>query len=106
MAGTKKKRDQFERLPLVIILATLGLIVSAPLGLKVQQHITTSGDPQGLAIVNIFPVRFGQFSIHRVDNGRIIRIKRCRNHKKPRHEKIKRFVPSCLGGRNFFVGNT
>ena len=66
MAGTKKKRDQFERLPLVIVLATLGLIASAPLGLQVQQHVTTSGDPQGLAIVNIFPVRFGQFSIHRV----------------------------------------
>ena len=66
MAGTKSKRDQFARLPLVIILATLGLITSAPLGLKVQQHITTSGDPQGLAIVNIFPVRFGQFSMHRV----------------------------------------
>ena len=66
MAGAKSKRDQVERLPLVITLATLGLIFSAPLGQKVQEHITTSGDPQGLSIVDIFPVRFGQFSIHRV----------------------------------------
>jgi Domain of unknown function (DUF6391) len=66
MAGTKSKRSQFERLPLVIVLATLGFMVSAPLGPKVQEYITTSGDPQGLAVVDIFPVRFGRFSIHRV----------------------------------------
>ena len=66
MAGAKSKRDRLERLPLVISLATLGLILSAPLGPKVQEYVTTSGDPQGLAIVDIFPVRFGQFSLHRV----------------------------------------
>ena len=66
MTGAKSKRDQLERLPLVITLATLGLIFSAPLGPKVQLHITTSGDPQGLSIVDIFPIRFGQFSLHRV----------------------------------------
>jgi hypothetical protein len=66
MAGTKSKRDQLQRLPLLIALATLGFMVSAPLGPKVQEYITTSGDPQGLSIVDIFPVRFGRFSIHRV----------------------------------------
>jgi hypothetical protein len=66
MAGAKSKRDQLRRLPLVISLATLGIILSVPLGPKVQEHITTSGDPQGLSIVDIFPVRFGQFSLHRV----------------------------------------
>ena len=66
MAGAKSKRDQLRRLPLVISLATLGIILSVPLGPKVQEHITTSGDPQGLSIVDIFPIRFGQFSIHRV----------------------------------------
>ena len=66
MAGSKSKRDHFERLPLVIILATLGFIVSAPIGPKVQEYITTSGDPQGLSVVDIFPVRFGRFSLHRV----------------------------------------
>ena len=66
MAGTKDKRDKVERLPLVIALATLGFIVSAPLGPKIQERITTSGDPQGMSVVDIFPVRFGQFSLHRV----------------------------------------
>jgi len=66
MAGVKSKRDQVERLPLVILLATFGLIASQPLGPVLQQRVTTSGDPQGLSIVDIFPVRFGQFSLHRV----------------------------------------
>jgi hypothetical protein len=67
MAGSKDKRDKIERLPLVISLVTIGLIASQPLGLKVQERITTSGDPQGLSIVDIFPIRFGQFSLHRIE---------------------------------------
>ena len=66
MAGAKSKRDRVTHLPLVITLATLGVILSVPLGPQVQEHITTSGDPQGLSIVDIFPIRFGQFSLHRV----------------------------------------
>ena len=66
LAGAKTKREKLERLPLVIALATLGSILSVPLGPKVQEYVTTSGDPQGLSIVDIFPVRFGQFSLHRV----------------------------------------
>jgi hypothetical protein len=66
MAGAKSKRDKVERLPLVIALATLGLIASQPLGPKIQERITTSGDPQGLSITDIFPIRFGRFSLHRV----------------------------------------
>ena len=66
MVGAKNKRDMVERLPLAVALATLGLIASQPLGPKVQERITTSGEPQGLSIVDIFPVRFGRFSLHRV----------------------------------------
>jgi hypothetical protein len=66
MAGAKKGRDKFGRLPLVIALVILGLTISQPLGLILQARITTSGDPQGLAIVDIFPVRYGKFSLHRV----------------------------------------
>jgi hypothetical protein len=66
MAGAKSKRDKVERLPLVIALATFGLIYSQPLGPLLQQRITTSGDPQEMSIVDVFPIRFGQFSLHRV----------------------------------------
>jgi hypothetical protein len=66
MAGARSKRDQVERLPLVITLATLGFILSQPLGPVLQARITTSSDPQGLSIVDVFPIQFGQFSLHRV----------------------------------------
>ena len=66
MAGARSRRDQVERLPLVILLVTFGLIASQPLGPILQQRITTSGDPQGLSIMDIFPIRFGQFTLHRV----------------------------------------
>ncbi|MBE3119598.1 MAG: hypothetical protein IMZ50_12700 [Candidatus Atribacteria bacterium] len=66
MAGAKSKRDKVERLPLVIALATFGFIASQPLGPVLQQRVTTSGDPQGMSIVDVFPIKFGQFSLHRV----------------------------------------
>jgi hypothetical protein len=66
MAGAKSKRDKVERLPLVIALATVGFIASQPLGLMVQQRVTTSGDPQGMTILDVFPIKFGRFSLHHV----------------------------------------
>ena len=66
MAGAKDKRDRVERLPLVMALAILGFIVSQPLGPKIQERITTSGDPQGLSIVDIFPLHLGRLSAHRI----------------------------------------
>ena len=66
MAGAKSKRDKVERLPLVIVLATFGFIASQPLGPVLQERVTTSGDPQGMSIVDVFPIQFGRFSLHRV----------------------------------------
>lgn len=66
LAGARSRRDKVERLPLVIALATLGFIASQPLGPEVQKRVTTSGDPEGLSIVDVFPIRFGRLSVHRV----------------------------------------
>jgi len=66
MAGARSRREKVERLPLVIGLATLGFIVSQPLGPLLQERLTTSGDPQGLSIVDVFPVRAGRLVLHRV----------------------------------------
>jgi hypothetical protein len=66
MAGAKSNRDKVERLPLVVALATFGLIASQPLGPMLQQRVTTSGDPEGLSIVDVFPIRLGTLSLHRV----------------------------------------
>src|SRR5512140_1252365 len=61
MIGARSIPRRIARLPMAIALATLGLIVSQPLGPKVQERVTTSGYPQGLEIENVFPVRVGGF---------------------------------------------
>ncbi len=49
--GDRKAR--WSRWPDVMIAATLALIVSQPLGPKLQQHVTTSGDMGDLEIVSV-----------------------------------------------------
>ncbi|GAB4396341.1 MAG: hypothetical protein OHK0052_17510 [Anaerolineales bacterium] len=46
-------RDRLERLSLATSLATLALILGQPLGFALQKHITTSGQPGTLQIVDI-----------------------------------------------------
>jgi hypothetical protein len=66
MGGARTRRERFERLPLVISLVTLATIYTRPLGPFLQEHITTSGDPAGLRILDVFPIRIGNFCFHRV----------------------------------------
>jgi len=61
-----RRRDKLERLPLVATLATLGLIIGQPLGLRLQKHITTCGNPGNLEIVAIQPIHNGVVKAHRV----------------------------------------
>jgi hypothetical protein len=62
----KRARDNLDRLPLAILLATLALIVSQPLGLKLQEHVTTSGAMGMLRVVDIIPRLQGKVTAHRV----------------------------------------
>jgi Domain of unknown function (DUF6391) len=62
----KRLRDKLERLPLAIILASLGLMVAQPMGLLLQQHVTTSGYPQTLRVVKITPTQRGNVRAYRV----------------------------------------
>ena len=68
MFGTQRRfRDVIERLPLAATLATLAVIVAQPLGLLLQEHVTTSGSPETLEIVEIIPKkRRGRVEVHRV----------------------------------------
>jgi hypothetical protein len=73
LVGTKHSvTDIFKRLPLVILLSIFALIVSQPVGLSIQRHITTFGDPGDLEIVEInrkegFVPLAGKMMIHRVN---------------------------------------
>ena len=55
LMGSEKDnwRRRAERLPLAIAASLFALIVSQPIGLAVQQHITTQGDPEQLDVLSI-----------------------------------------------------
>ena len=60
------ERLRRERLPLVVLAATVALIFSQPVGMWLQERLTTSGDPGGLEIVEVIPSQRGQLPTYRV----------------------------------------
>jgi hypothetical protein len=66
LGGGQRRRDRLERLPLAITLATVALVAAQPLGLSIQRQVTTSGDPQGLEILEVKPVNRGRLKACRV----------------------------------------
>jgi hypothetical protein len=62
----RRLRDKVERLPLAASLATLALIAAQPLGLLLQETVTTSGVPGELEVVEIVTSRSGRLDMHRV----------------------------------------
>lgn len=47
------RRDMLNRLPVVMMLMIVALLASQPIGMSLQRHITTDGDPGDLEIVSI-----------------------------------------------------
>jgi hypothetical protein len=67
LAGSGHRlRDRLERLPLAAILSILALILARPVGLLLQQEVTTSGNPGGLQIVSITSGQRGRWLTHRI----------------------------------------
>lgn len=62
----RKTRDKIERLPLAISLATLTLVSAQPLGLRIQERYTTSGEPGDLQVVSIAARQRGRLLAYRV----------------------------------------
>jgi hypothetical protein len=66
------RRNLLNRLPLVMSLVMLATLFSQPLGLALQKHFTTDGDPADLEIVSITrrdvrtPLSDSPMIIHRV----------------------------------------
>jgi len=48
-----RRRDRLERLPFAAFFATLALLLARPLGARLQQRVTTSGEPGDLEILAI-----------------------------------------------------
>jgi hypothetical protein len=67
MAGVGRRwNERLERLPLAASLATVALILSQPLGLKIQEQVTTCGEPGSLQVVDIIPTRRGRIKAHQI----------------------------------------
>lgn len=67
MAGSgPRSRDKLGRLPLAGLLATAALLLARPLGTRLQQYVTTSGDPGDLEILDIRPQKRVGVTAHRV----------------------------------------
>lgn len=67
MFGARRRwQDQLERLPVAVAMATLALMVSQPVGLWLQERVTTVGDPQNLQVVEVRAALHGGIRAHRV----------------------------------------
>lgn len=67
MVGVGRRwQDKFERLPLVALLATLALVAAQPVAFRLQERLTTSGDPGDMIIVEIIKTSLGGLTVHRV----------------------------------------
>jgi len=66
MLGGGNLRRKLDRLPLVTTLVTLVLILTYPLGPRIQEHVTTDANLGGLRVVGINHYERGGLPVHQV----------------------------------------
>lgn len=66
LGSEKQFKRKLERLPLIMLLATLGMVLTRPLGPLVQKHLTTSADPEGLELDRVETSIRAGVRLHRV----------------------------------------
>lgn len=67
LIGSEKERfGKLQRLPLLALVLMLAMTVGQPLGLQIQQYVTTLGDPADMEITEIRQVNKGNINVHRV----------------------------------------
>lgn len=67
MRGAPRRGGWLERLPLAILFSTVALIAARPLGMRIQETVTTDADPASLVVVGITRGQRGKFTTHRVE---------------------------------------
>jgi hypothetical protein len=60
------QRSRRTRLPLVLLLSTFALLLAQPLGLAVQQHVTTEANLESVSSISMDSYQIGQTPVHRV----------------------------------------
>lgn len=61
------RKPSIQKLPDVILATTFAAFVAQPLGLSLQQHVTTSPDARGARITGIRESQLGQIKVQHVD---------------------------------------
>ncbi len=61
-----RSKSRLSKFPRFILAATLAVIVAQPLGLLIQERITTSPDVAGLSIKSVTKQEFERFTMHKV----------------------------------------
>lgn len=67
MGSENEQNGKYQRFPLLVVAIMGALIFGQPLGLKLQKHITTLGDPADLHIISIDRKLYGKMVAHRVE---------------------------------------
>ncbi|UCC86008.1 MAG: hypothetical protein JSV81_14250 [Anaerolineales bacterium] len=65
--GRSRSRFRWAYLPEALLAATAAAIIAQPLGVLLQQYVTTSGDADHLHIARVYKQRGGPVPIHRVE---------------------------------------
>ena len=61
-----RSKSRLDKLPQIILAATMAVIAAQPLGLALQKHVTTLPEVEGVTIEEITRQRRGQVVIHHV----------------------------------------
>lgn len=72
MLGTRRGlARKLERLPLVILMATIGLVIAKPLGPLLQQKFTTLANGQRREMLGLKSYQIGQWNIKRISTREV-----------------------------------
>ena len=66
MSGARSNLGRLMRLPLALMLAVMGVLLSRPLGPMLQQKITTDADLGALHVTDVRLGMHGRLTAHRV----------------------------------------
>lgn len=63
---SQDSKERIQRFPLAILGAISGMILARPLGLRLQQHVTTEGSPGTLDVVAVHSLQSGKKNLYRI----------------------------------------
>jgi len=61
-----RSKSRLDKLPQIILAATMAVMAAQPLGLALQKHVTTLPEVEGVTIEEITRQRRGQVAVHHV----------------------------------------